>query len=130
MDTNDNPAPTIDIPFTMPTSSQIVQQINIILKDIKLSHPIVLDSVYFEKIAPYINNFIYLPRLLYIIYDTEGKYTFNMRHREKFVQVLLFWIGTHYYKTLEEMDRKNSKEMNSDKIERKNIAQLKTVYEW
>ena len=107
----------------MPTSSQIVQQINIILKDIKLSHPIVLDSVYFEKIAPYINNFIYLPRLLYIIYDTEGKYTFNMRHREKFVQVLLFWIGTHYYKTLEEMDRKNSKEMNSDKIERKNIKE-------
>ena len=123
MDTNDNPAPTIGIPFTMPTSSQIVQQINIILKDIKLSHPIVLDSVYFEKIAPYINNFIYLPRLLYIIYDTEGKYTFNMRHREKFVQVLLFWIGTHYYKTLEEMDRKNSKEMNSDKIERKNIKE-------
>ena len=47
MDTNDNPAPTIGIPFTMPTSSQIVQQINIILKDIKLSHPIFesLDSL-------------------------------------------------------------------------------------
>ena len=129
MDKNDNPAPSIDNPFIMPTSSQIVQQINIILKDIKLSHPLVLDSVFIEKIAPYINNFIYFPRMLYIIYDTEGNYTFKKEayKRERFVQVLIFWIGTHYYKTLEEIDRKNSKEINSDYIE-KNIKENNVNY--
>lgn len=117
MDTNDNPAPTISNCSIMPSSSQILQQINIILKDIKLSHPFVLDYNFIERIAPYINRFVYLPRMLYIIYDTNGNYTFNREafKREKFVQVLIFWIGTHYFKTLEEMDRKNNMYDNNEK---------------
>ena len=87
MDTNDNPAPIIGKLSTMPTPSQIIQQVNYIFNNIKLSQPFSIDSTYIDKIFPYIENFKYMPRLLYIIYESEGKFIFSREafNKKKFV---------------------------------------------
>ena len=117
MDTNDNPAPIIGKLSTMPTPSQIIQQVNYIFNNIKLSQPFSIDSTYIDKIFPYIENFKYMPRLLYIIYESEGKFIFSREafNKKKFVQILIFWLGEIYYKNLHESNNKNKKERNDYK---------------
>ena len=117
MDTNDNPAPTIGNPNNMSTPLQIIQQVNFILKNIKLSKPFSIDSTYIEKIFPYIENFKYMQKMLYIIYESEGKFNFSrdVFNKNKFVQILIFWLGEIYYKNLHESDYKNKKESNDYK---------------